>query len=329
MAGVKRATRVGSNPANARAVPAPPPEHGGPAEPRLRPFEDEELEEPAVRAERNAPLAVVVRDLGLAAGPVTAAGALDSAAVGVGWRSRCGTCSSAGAAAGGGTWAAFSLPGHAQAGGGHGTRTRHACRSRRCSCDRRSPSPGGAESGRGAGGMRVGASRVAGAVRGCSRRFPLLAPASRTTMSRTSQRRDREEPAHRCRLVTHAVALGPLRLCPAGALAPLPPGELPGHEADDEADDDPARRIEVDDEPPHQAQCRQEPEKRGVARRDLFHRHDFTPLPFAGSTDANRRGFPGFSPARLLLVFSAVFHQREWRDPPSDLFRGFVNNCHN
>jgi len=56
------------------AVPAPPPEHSGPAEPRLRPFEDEELEQPPVGVERNAPLAVVVGDLGLAAGPVTAAG---------------------------------------------------------------------------------------------------------------------------------------------------------------------------------------------------------------------------------------------------------------
>jgi hypothetical protein len=56
------------------AVPAPPPEHGGPAKPRLRPFEDEELEQPPVGAERNTPLAVVVGDLGLAAGPVTAAG---------------------------------------------------------------------------------------------------------------------------------------------------------------------------------------------------------------------------------------------------------------
>jgi len=56
------------------AVPAPPPEHGGPAEPRLRPFEDEQLEQAPVGMERNAPLAVVVGDLGLAAGPVTAAG---------------------------------------------------------------------------------------------------------------------------------------------------------------------------------------------------------------------------------------------------------------
>jgi hypothetical protein len=56
------------------AVPASPPEHGGPVEPRLRSFEDEELEETPVGVERNAPLAVVVGDFGLAACPVTAAG---------------------------------------------------------------------------------------------------------------------------------------------------------------------------------------------------------------------------------------------------------------
>ena len=56
------------------AVPAPPAEHGGPAQPRLRSFEDEELEEAPVASERNAPLAVVIGDhLGLAAGPVAAA----------------------------------------------------------------------------------------------------------------------------------------------------------------------------------------------------------------------------------------------------------------
>jgi hypothetical protein len=54
------------------AVPAPPPEHRGPTEPRLRPFEDEELEEPPVAVQRDAPLPVMVGDLGLAAGPVTA-----------------------------------------------------------------------------------------------------------------------------------------------------------------------------------------------------------------------------------------------------------------
>src|SRR5262249_49373496 len=52
-----------------RAITAPPGEDGRPAQPRLRAFQHEELEEPTVGSLRDAPLAIVIGDVGRATSP--------------------------------------------------------------------------------------------------------------------------------------------------------------------------------------------------------------------------------------------------------------------